>query len=170
MKVKELISEEKLNKRILELAEEINKDYEGKDIILVTILKGSTYFMCDLSRRLKGNIIVEFMRVSSYINNEASGKIDVKLDLKENIEGKDVLVIEDIVDTGNTLFYLKEYLSKKNPRSLKCVTLLDKPSRRVFDVDADYVAFTIEDKFVIGYGLDYDELYRNLPYVGYKAD
>lgn len=168
-KIKVLIDEEKLNKRIDEIAADIEKEYAGKEITLICILKGSVFFTVDLARRINGDVKLEFIRVSSYNDGtESSGEIKMKLDLKDSIKGKDVIVIEDIIDTGRTLSYLIEYLKMKKPNSVKLCALLDKPERRVKkNVKVDYTGFEIPDKFVVGYGLDFDEKYRNLPYVGY---
>jgi len=166
--IKVLIDEEKLQKRVDEIADQIQKEYKGREIILICILKGSIFFTVDLARRIKGDVKIEFIRVSSYNDGtESSGEIKMKLDLKDSIQGKDVIVIEDIIDTGRTLSYLIEYLKMKKPNSVKLCALLDKPDRRTINVTVDYTGFQIPDKFVIGYGLDYDEKYRNLPYVGY---
>lgn len=166
-KIKTLISEEELQKRVEEMAKQISKDYEGKDITFICILKGSVFFTVDLAKNIPSNVKLEFIRVSSYHGTESTGKIELKLDLKEDIEGKDIIIIEDIVDTGRTLSYLKEHLKTKKPKSLKICTLLDKKERRVCEIEPEYVGFNIPDKFVLGYGLDVDELYRNLPYIGY---
>ena len=166
--IKVLISEEELQKRVEEIAKQIEEQYQGKELILICILKGSIFFTVDLAKRINGDVKIEFIRVSSYNEGtESSGEIKMKLDLKDSIQGKDVIVIEDIIDTGRTLSYLIEYLKMKKPNSVKLCALLDKPERRVIDVKVDYTGFQIPDKFVIGYGLDYDEKYRNLPYVGY---
>lgn len=167
--VKVLIDEQTLQKRINEIAEEIMKDYEGKkDITFICILKGSAIFTADLAKKIKNNVQLEFIRVSSYGDaTVSSGKITMKLDLQDSIEGKDVIIIEDIIDTGRTLSYLRDYLKEKKPASLKICTLLDKKERREFDIEPDYTAFVIPDKFVVGYGLDAAENYRNLPFVGY---
>ena len=163
-----LIGEEKIQERVKEIAEQITKDYEGKEITLICILKGSTFFTVDLAKRINNKLKIEFIQVSSYNDGTtSSGKIDLKLDLRESIEGKDVIIVEDIIDTGRTLSYLIEHLKGRKPNSLKLCTLLDKPERRVYDVKVDYVGFQIPDKFVIGYGLDVNEQYRNLPYVAY---
>ena len=166
--VKVLIDEEKLQKRVEEIAKQIEEEYKGKEITLICILKGSIFFTVDLAKKINGDVKLEFIRVSSYNEGtESSGEIKMKLDLKDSIQGKDVIVIEDIIDTGRTLSYLMEYLKMKKPNSVKLCALLDKPDRRVVDVKVDYTGFQIPDKFVIGYGLDFDERYRNLPYVGY---
>lgn len=166
--LKILIDEETLQKKIGELAEKIMKDYEGKDITFICILKGSAVFTVDLAKKIKNNVRFEFIRVSSYGDSQtSSGKVTMKLDLQDSIEGRDVLIIEDIIDTGRTLSYLRDYLKDKKPASLKICTLLDKKERREFDIEPDYTAFNIPDKFVVGYGLDDRENLRNLPYVGY---
>ena len=166
--LKVLIDEKTLQEKIGELAEKIMKDYEGKDITFICILKGSALFTVDLAKKIKNNVRLEFIRVSSYGDSQvSSGTVTMKLDLQDSIEGRDVIVIEDIIDTGRTLSYLREYLKDKKPASLKICTLLDKKERREFDIEPDYTAFVIPDKFVVGYGLDDRENYRNLPYVGY---
>ena len=166
--IKVLISEEELQKRVKEIANQIQEEYKGKELILICILKGSIFFTVDLAKNISGDVKIEFIRVSSYNDGtESSGEIKMKLDLKDSIQGKDVIVIEDIIDTGRTLSYLIEYLKMKKPNSVKLCALLDKPDRRTIDVKVDYTGFQIPDKFVVGYGLDYDENYRNLPYVGY---
>ncbi len=162
-----LINKARLEKRIDEMAREIERDYEGKDIVFLGILKGSVPFMWELAKRLKNNVIFEFIEVSSYKGTESTGKITLHKDIKDSIEGKDVLIIEDIVDTGRTLDFLLEHLKQKNPNSVKIATLLSKPSRRVIELNVDYIGFKVEDKFVVGYGLDYDQKLRNLPYIGY---
>ncbi len=165
--IKILINESKLMKRISELAKQIEKDYEGKEIIFIGILKGAVPFMWELSKRIKNTIKFQYMDLSSYEGKESTGEIVLNKGLNESIEGKDVIIVEDIVDTGNTLEYLKKYLLDKNPNSVKIVTLLSKPSRRVVEIGVDYIGFKIEDKFVVGFGLDYNQKYRNLPYIGY---
>lgn len=162
-----MISEEKVDERICELAKEISEDYAGKELHLVIILKGSVFFACELAKRITVPVTMDFMSVSSYGDGMVSaGKITVKKELDEDIAGKNVLIIEDIVDSGNTLSHLKKLLLARNPESLKIVTLLDKPDRRTAEVDTDYCGFEIPDKFVVGYGLDYAQKYRNLPYIG----
>lgn len=166
--IKVLIDEEKLEKRVQEIATQIEEEYKGKEITFICILKGSVFFTMDLAKKINGDVRLEFIRVSSYgEGTESTGEIKMKLDLKDSIQGKDVIVIEDIIDTGRTLSYLIEYLKMKKPNSIKLCALLDKPDRRVIDVKVDYTGFQIPDKFVVGYGLDWDEKYRNLPYVGY---
>lgn len=167
--IKILINENQLQSRISEIANEISKDYKNEEIILVCILKGATYFAIDLSKKLTNNdVILDFMKVSSYgAQTESSGEINFTLALSENIENRNVIIVEDIIDSGITLNYLYDYLKTKNPKSLKICVLLDKKERRIQDIHVDYTCFEIENKFVVGYGLDYDEKYRNLPYVGY---
>ena len=169
VQVKTLIDEEKLHARIKEISKQIEKEYKGKEITLICILKGSVFFTVELAKNIEGDVKLEFIRVSSYgEGTESTGEIKMKLDLKDSIKGKDVIVIEDIIDTGRTLSYLIEYLKMKKPNSVKLCALLDKPDRRVKkEVKVDYIGFQIPDKFVVGYGLDWDEKYRNLPYIGY---
>lgn len=164
-----LIDEQTIYKRIDELASQIEADYRDEELICVSILKGSFPFSWELTKRInKNNITFDFMEISSYENAlESSGKINVKKDISCDISNKNVLIIEDIIDSGNTLSYLTEYLNTKNPKSLKVATLLSKPSRRVVDVPVDYIGFTIEDKFVVGFGLDFEQKHRNLPYIAY---
>ena len=168
-----LINEETLNKRIEELANQISEDYKGEEIVFVCTLKGAVYFTIDLSKKItKNEVILDFVRVSSYgINNrETTGKLNFKLDISEDIQNKNVIIIEDIIDSGITLNYLYDYLKTKNPKSLKICVLLNKKERRQKEIALDYVGFEIENKFVLGYGLDYDEKYRNLPYIGYVEE
>lgn len=166
-KIKVLISEEKVAARIQELANEINRDYKGKNVHLICILKGSIFFTCELAKRIDTTVTMDFMSVSSYGDaKESSGRVKIIKDLDDNIEDKDVLVIEDIVDSGRTLSHLMEVLKVRKPASMKLCSLLDKPSRRVVDVPVDYTGFEIPDEFVVGYGLDYAQKYRNLPYIG----
>lgn len=168
-KIKVLIEKKKLEKRIEELATEIQKDYLGEDILVICILKGSLYFTVDLTKKINNyKLEIDFMRISSYGDElTSSGKINIIKDLETDINGRNVLVVEDIIDTGNTLYYLKDILEKRNPRSLKICTLLDKKSRRIKNVVPEYIGFEIEDKFVVGYGLDYKDCFRNLPFIGY---
>ena len=166
-KIKVLISEEEVDARIRELGEKISKEYEGKQIHLICVLKGGVFFMCELAKRITVPVSMDFMCVGSYGDGtKSSGVVRLAKDLDESIENKEVLIVEDIIDSGNTLYYLMDILSKRNPKSMKLCTLLDKPERRVKDVKVDYVGFNIPDEFVVGYGLDYDQRYRNLPYVG----
>lgn len=162
-----LLSEEALRARIGELGAKISEDYTGKEPLLVSVLRGSYIFMADLTRALTIPCTVDFMAVSSYgSGTTSSGQVNIIKDLSDSIEGKDVIVVEDILDSGNTLYYLLQVLQARHPHSIRLCTLLDKPSRRVKPIKADYVGFTVPDAFVVGYGLDYDERYRNLPYIG----
>ena len=162
-----LFQEEELKQRVKELGAQITEDYKGKEIILITVLRGSYIFMADLSRAINCPCIIDFMSVSSYgKGTTSSGQVQITKDLSENIAGRDVIVVEDILDSGNTLSYLLEILEARKPASVRLCTLLDKPERRVRKIQADYSGFTIPDAFVVGYGLDYAEKYRNLPYVG----
>ena len=165
-----LINEQTLQNRVNELAEEISNDYKNEEIILICILKGSAFFTVDLAKKLTCNsVFIDFMKVSSYENQttESNGEIKFKLDISKDIENKNVIIVEDIIDSGYTLNYLYNYLQTKNPNSLKLCALLDKKERRKIDVKVHYTGFEIENKFVVGYGLDYDDKYRNLPYIGY---
>ena len=166
MKIKEYISKEKIEKKIEELAIQISNDYKGKEINIICVLKGSAIFTVELALKIKENVKLDFIEVSSYSGTKSTGKIKLNKDITSSITGKDVLIVEDIIDTGITLSYLKDYLLKKNPKSLKICTLVDKKEKRKENVDVDYVGFTIEDKFIVGFGLDYNEDYRNLPYIG----
>ena len=162
-----LFSEAELQKMVAELGAKITADYQGKNLTIVCILRGSFVFTADLVRHIDLPCTVDFMVVSSYgAGTESSGRVRIIKDLSDSIEGRDVLVIEDILDSGNTLSFLLETLKLRNPASLKLCALLDKPSRRVKDVHPEYVGTQIEDHFVVGYGLDYAEIYRNLPYIG----
>ena len=165
--VQVLISEEEVNKRIAELGAQISKDYEGKDIHLICVLKGGAFFTTELAKRITRPVTFDFMSCSSYGNGtESSGIVKIVKDLDESIEGKDVLLVEDIIDSGNTLSSLVPLLKQRKPASFKLCTLLDKPDRRQVHVDVDYTAFTVPDKFIVGYGLDWAQYYRNLPYIG----
>ena len=160
-------SEEDLKKRVAEIAAEINRDYAGKEPMLISVLRGSFVFMADLIRKIEVPCTVDFMSVSSYgRGTTSSGQVQITKDLSDDIEGKDIIVVEDILDSGNTLSYLLQLLQARKPASMKLCTLLDKPDRRVKEVHVDYTGFTIPDEFVVGYGLDYAEKYRNLPYIG----
>lgn len=162
-----MLTEEEVDKKIQELGERISADYAGRSVHLVCVLKGGSFFMCELAKRITVPVSLDFMSVSSYGGDtKSSGVVRIVKDLDEPLEGKDVLVIEDIVDSGRTLSYLMEMLSDRRPNSLRLCTLLDKPERRVVDVKVDYTGFEIPDEFVVGYGLDYDQRYRNLPYIG----
>ncbi|WP_369800175.1 hypoxanthine phosphoribosyltransferase [Anaerosalibacter sp. Marseille-P3206] len=161
-----LVSEEELQKRVRELGEQITKDYEGKDLMLVCILKGAAIFMSDLARRIDLPITMEFLAVSSYGNStESSGVVKIVKDLDADVKGKDILIVEDIIDTGLTLSYITDNLKKRGAKSVKICTLLDKPERRKVDVPVDYIGFVVPDEFIVGYGIDYAEKYRNLPFV-----
>lgn len=165
--IKTLISEKDVNERIKTLGEKISQDYAGKQVHLICVLKGGAFFMCELAKRITVPVSLDFMSVSSYGDNtSSSGVVRIAKDLDETIEGKDVLIVEDIIDSGRTLFYLMDILHKRHPASLHLCTLLDKPDRREKDVKVDYTGFEIPDEFVVGYGLDYAQKYRNLPYIG----
>ena len=162
-----LVTKEDVEKRISEMADEINRTYAGKSLHLVCVLKGGAFFMCELAKHLNMPVSLDFMSVSSYGSaTKSSGVVKIVKDLDEPIKDKDVLVVEDIVDSGRTLSYLMEMLRDRGPKSLHLCTLLDKPERRVVEVNVDYTGFQIPDKFVVGYGLDYDQHYRILPYIG----
>ena len=166
-RVKVLVTEEDVAKRIKELGEQISKDYAGKQVHLICVLKGGVFFMCELAKRITVPVSMDFMSVSSYGDGtKSSGVVKIAKDLDETLEGKNVLIVEDIIDSGRTLYYLMDILSKRNPKSMKLCTLLYKPERRVKDVKVDYVGFNIPDEFVVGYGLDYAQRYRNLPFIG----
>lgn len=162
-----LFSQEQLQARVRELGAQITRDYAGKEVAVAAILRGSYVFMADLTRAIELPITVDFMSVSSYgSGTSSSGQVEIKKDLSDPIEGKELLIVEDILDSGNTLYYLSDVLLARKPASIRICTLLDKPDRRTRPIRADYVGFTIPDAFVVGYGLDYDEKYRNLPYIG----
>ena len=165
--VKIMFREEEVNQRIQEVADQINRDYGDTPLHLISILKGGAMFMCELAKRLTMPVSFDFMSVSSYNGTESSGVVRIVKDLDESLENKHVLIVEDIIDTGRTLAYLIEVLEKRGPKDIHLCTLLDKPERRVKkQVTVDYVCFTIPDRFVVGYGLDYDQKYRNYPYIG----
>lgn len=165
--IKVMISEDKLEKRICELGEQINRDYEGKSLKLICILKGSIFFTCELAKRITLPVKIDFIQTSSYGSGTvSSGNIAIKKDLDESIEGEHVLVIEDIIDSGNTLSKLMPMLEARKPEDIAVCTLLDKPDRREVDVNVKYNGFEIPDEFVVGYGLDYDQQYRNLSFIG----
>ena len=165
--IKVLINQSRLEKRIGEIAKQIDKDYKGKEIVLVGVLKGSVMFMAELAKQIKNNVELDFMEVSSYEGKESTGRVKINKDLRNPIEGKEVIIVEDILDTGRTLTYLIKYLKEKKPNSIKIATMLAKPTKKIFELDVEYIGFSIEDKFVVGYGLDHNEKYRNLPYIGY---
>jgi len=163
-----LISREQLADKVAELGAKISEDYEGESLFLIGILKGSVPFMADLMRAISLDVEMDFMSVSSYgSGTKSSGVVRILKDLDSDIAGKNVLIVEDIIDSGLTLAYLKEYLAKRNPKSLKIVTMLSKPARRKADIEADYTGFVVDDKFIVGYGLDIDQKYRNLPYISW---
>ena len=162
-----LLPEQEVNERIAELGRQISEDYAGKSVHLICILKGSVFFTCELAKRITVPVSMDFMSVSSYgAGTESSGVVKIKKDLDEPLEGRDVIVVEDIIDSGRTLSYLVKELGERKPAGIRLCTLLDKPERRVTDVKVDYVGFNIPDEFVVGYGLDYAQKYRNLPYIG----
>ncbi len=167
-KMQILINEEKLQDRIKELAEMIKKDYGDEEVLFCSVLKGAMFFTVDLMKKYTGPCYLDCVRVSSYEGENSTGNITLKIPLKkENIEGRNIVIVEDIVDTGRTLKYLVQYINDFKPKSLKTCVLLDKKARRMVSFDADYVGFSIDDLFVIGYGLDYNEKYRNFPYIAY---
>ncbi len=162
-----LFDEVKINERVKVLAKELYEKYGEDEVVFICTLKGAVFFACDLLKNYKGDARMEFLRVSSYHGTETTGKIELNLSIsKENIQGKHVVIIEDIVDTGHTLAFLNEYISDMQPATLEICTLLDKKIKRVVDIDPTYSGFVVDDLFVIGYGLDYDQKYRNLPYIG----
>ncbi|MDD2972377.1 MAG: hypoxanthine phosphoribosyltransferase [Lachnospiraceae bacterium] len=165
--VRVMLSEEEVDAKIQAIGDQISRDYAGKQVHLVCVLKGGSFFMCELAKRITIPVSLDFMSVSSYgSDTKSSGVVKIVKDLDEPLKDKNVIVIEDIVDSGRTLSYLLEMLKKREPASLALCTLLDKPDRRVVDVNVDYTGFEIPDEFVVGYGLDYDQRYRNLPYIG----
>lgn len=165
--VRVMLTEEQVDEKIKEIGERISKDYEGRQVHLICVLKGGSFFLCELAKRITVPVSIDFMSVSSYGGDtKSSGIVKIVKDLDETIKDKDVIVVEDIVDSGRTLSYLLDLLQQRGPKSLALCTLLDKPERRVIDVNVDYTCFRIPDEFVVGYGLDYDQRYRNLPYIG----
>ena len=165
-----LFTEDQLRARVAEVGAQITADYQGKAPLLVSVLRGSYIFMADLSRSIDLPVTIDFMSVSSYGKGTASsGQVQITKDLSDDIEGRDLIIVEDILDSGNTLFYLMQILQARAPSSIRLCTLLDKPDRRTKPISADYCGFTIPDAFVVGYGLDYAENYRNLPYIGILA-
>ena len=165
--IRVLLPEEEVDARIQEIGDQISRDYAGKQVHLVCVLKGGSFFMCELAKRISVPVSLDFMSVSSYgSDTKSSGVVKIVKDLDESLKDKDVVVVEDIVDSGRTLSYLLEMLRDRGPRSLRLCTLLDKPVRRAVEVKVDYTGFQIPDQFVVGYGLDYDQRYRNLPYIG----
>ena len=167
MSIRKLYNQREINSRVKELSKELYSVYKKEEVVFICTLKGAVFFACDLLKNYKGEARLEFLRVSSYKGTKSSGKIELNLSIsKENIENQNVIILEDIVDTGHTLKFLKQYIGDMNPKSLKICTLLDKKMRREVEIEADYSCFEIEDLFVVGYGLDYDQKYRNLPYIG----
>lgn len=169
-KFKVLISQEEIQKRLYELAEQLDRDYEGKEVTIVSVMRGAVFFTVDLTLKMKTKLKYEFITISSYEGTESTGKIVLREDLRDSIEGKDVLIVEDIVDTGRSMTFLLNYLRSKNPASLKVCTLANKVSRREFEVPIDYIGFEVPDKFIVGYGFDVDNNYRNLPYIAYVEE
>ncbi|MCR4691665.1 MAG: hypoxanthine phosphoribosyltransferase [Lachnospiraceae bacterium] len=166
-KITEMISEEEIVKRTCEIANQINEDYKGEEIHLICVLRGGSFFTCELAKHITLPVTMDFISCSSYGNDtKSSGVVRIVKDLSDSIVDKNVIVIEDVVDTGRTLSYLLKMLKDRQPKSLKLCSLLDKPSRRVVEVKTDYIGFTIPDKFVVGFGLDYAQKYRNLPFIG----
>ena len=166
-KIRVLLSEEEVDAKIAELGKQISEDYAGRSVHLICVLKGGVFFTCELAKRITVPVSLDFMSVSSYgAGTTPSGVVKIVKDLDEPLEGKDVLIVEDIVDSGRTLSYLMENLRQRKPNSMRLCTLLDKPERRVTDVKVDYTGFNIPDEFVVGYGLDYAQKYRNLPFIG----
>lgn len=166
-RIRTLLTEEEVDAKIQEIGEQISKDYAGRQVHLVCVLKGGAFFMCELAKRITLPVSMDFMSVSSYgSETKSSGIVKIVKDLDEPLKDKEVIIVEDIVDSGRTLSYLLEMLRDRGPKSLALCTLLDKPERRVTDVKVDYTGFQIPDEFVVGYGLDYDQRYRNLPYIG----
>lgn len=166
-RIEVLLTEEEIDRRIQEIGDQISNDYVGKQVHLVCVLKGGSFFMCELAKRISVPVSIDFMSVSSYGGDtKSSGVVRIVKDLDESLKDKHVIVIEDIVDSGRTLSYLLDMLRGRGPADVRLCTLLDKPDRRVVDVKVDYTGFEIPDEFVVGYGLDYDQKYRNLPYIG----
>ena len=165
--IKVLLPEEELDKRIRELGAQISEDYAGEEILMVCILRGASFFACELAKRITVAMTIDFMSVSSYgAGTVSTGDVKIVKDLDAPVEGKNILIVEDIIDSGHTLHFLKEHFAGKNAKSVRLCAMLDKPDRREVDVTMDYTGFAIPDEFVVGYGLDYDQKYRNLPYIG----
>lgn len=166
-----MIGKEELQRKVAELGAEISRDYRGESLLAICVLKGAVLFMSDLIREFNVDTKIDFMAVTSYgASTKSTGVVRILKDLDSNIEGENVLIVEDIIDSGLTLKYLKDYLAARNPKSIRICTLLDKPERRAADVTADYIGFTVENKFIVGYGLDYNQMYRNLPYISYLEE
>ena len=165
--IRVLYSEEEVDRRIRELGAQISRDYAGKSVNLIGILKGASFFMCELAKRITVPVYIDFMSVSSYgSGTESSGVVKINKDLDRPVEGLDVIIVEDIVDSGRTLSYLTKFLNNRGAKSLRVATLLDKPARRVVEMIPDYRGFEIPDEFVVGYGMDFDQKYHNLPFIG----
>ena len=163
-KISVMISEDELEAKIAEMGKKISEDYAGEEVYIICILRGASFFACELAKRITVPVIIDFMATSSYGSGTvSSGVVTIKSDVEIPVEGKNVLIVEDIIDSGNTLHYLLDVFKDRNAKSVKLCTMLDKPSRREVHVDVDYTGFEIEDKFIVGYGLDYDGLYRNFP-------
>ena len=167
---KVLISQEEIQKRLYELAEQLDKDYKGKEIVVLCVMRGGVFFTVDLTLKMKTKMKYEFLTISSYEGMESTGQIRLVQDLRESIEGKDVLILEDIVDTGRSMAYLLEYLKSKKPNSLKLCVLANKAERREVEVPIDYIGFEVPNKYIVGYGFDIDNAYRNIPYIGYVEE
>ena len=168
--INELISEKEIDRKVRELGRQISMDYAGKEVVLIGILKGACFFMCDLAKRIEVPVCIDFMSVSSYgKSTESSGIVRIIKDVDDPVEGKHVIIVEDIVDSGRTLHNLTELFKERNAASIRTCTLLDKPDRRVVDLKVDYTGFDIPDRFVVGYGMDYDQRYRTLPYIGHVS-
>ena len=166
-KIRVMIPEEEVDAKIKELGQKISEKFAGEEVHLICILKGSVFFVCELAKRITVPVTIDFMQVSSYgAETKSSGVVRLSKDLDEPLQGKNVIIVEDIIDSGRTLSHLVKLLGQRNPKTMTLCTLLDKPDRRVVDVDVEYTGFTIPDEFVVGYGLDYDQKYRNLPYIG----
>ncbi len=166
-RIRVMLPEKELAARIAELGEQISKDYEGQEVYLVCVLRGAAFFACELAKRITVPVVIDFMATSSYGSGTvSSGEVVIKQDVSISVEGKNVIIVEDIIDSGNTLHYLSKVFAERNAKSVRMCTMLDKPERREVDVHVDYSGFTIPDEFVVGYGLDYDQKYRNLPYIG----
>ena len=164
---KELITKEELDKRLQELADQIDKDYLGKEITIICVMRGAIFFTVELTLKMKTRLKFEFITISSYEGTESTGEIELRTDLRDSIEGKDVLIVEDIIDTGLSMKYLLEHLRSKNPRTLKVCALASKPERREVEVPIDYLGFEVPNKYIVGFGFDIDNSYRNIPYVAY---
>lgn len=168
--IKVLISQEEIQNRLYQLAEQLDKEYEGKEITVLCVMRGGVFFTVDLTLKMKTKMKYEFLTIASYEGTESTGEIRLIQDLRESIKGKDVLILEDIVDTGRSMSYLLEYLRSKEPNSLKVCVLANKAERREVQVPIDYIGFEVPNKFLVGYGFDIDNAYRNIPYIGYVEE